>query len=212
MITHISFDLDGTLVDEKFDNIIWHEEIPKLFAEKNKIDIEDAKTKVYAEYYRGAFIEKVDCWTDISYWFQRLGLDGWDNLMVDMKKHILVYDDTLKVLEQLSRKKYKLIVMSNAEEKFLDMKLEAEGLKKHFSSVFSAQSTFGVRKKNKEVFTEVLERLGIGPENIIHVGNDRHLDLEVPSSVGIKSFLLDRIGKMKGDNVIHSLDELVGKV
>jgi len=212
MITHISFDLDGTLVNEKFDKIIWHEEIPKLFAEKNKIDIEDAKTKVYAEYYRGAFIDKVDCWTDISYWFDRLGLDGWNTLMANMKKHILVYDDTLKTLEQLSAKKYKLIIISNAEKKFLDMKLEAEGLKKHFSSVFSAQSTFGVRKKNKEVFMKVLGLLGIRPENMIHVGNDRYLDIEIPSSVGIKSFLLDRTGKMKGDNVIHSLDELEGKV
>ncbi|MCK5235195.1 MAG: HAD family hydrolase, partial [Candidatus Aenigmarchaeota archaeon] len=95
---------------------------------------------------------------------------------------------------------------------FLDMKLEAEGLKKHFSSVFSAQSTFGVRKKNKEVFMKVLEKLEIKPENMIHVGNNPYLDLEVPSSVGIKSFLLDRTEKRKGDNVIHSLDELVGKV
>ncbi|MCK5043097.1 MAG: HAD family hydrolase, partial [Candidatus Aenigmarchaeota archaeon] len=212
MITHISFDLDGTLVNEKFDKIIWHEEIPKLFAEKNNIDIETATNMVYAEYYRGAFIDKVDRWTDISYWFDRLGLDGWNTLMVNMKKHILVYDDTLKMFEQLSARKYKLIIISNAEEKFLDMKLEAEGLKKHFSSVFSAQSTFGVRKKNKEIFMKVLERLGIKPENMIHVGNDRYLDLEVPSSVGIKSFLLDRTGKTKGDNVIHSLDELVGKV
>ena len=212
MITHISFDLDGTLVNEKFDKIIWHEEIPKLFADKNNIDIETATNMVYAEYYRGAFIDKVDRWTDISYWFDRLGLDGWNTLMANMKKHILVYDDTLKTLELLSRKKYKLVVISNAEEKFLDMKLEAEGLKKHFSSVFSAQSTFGVRKKNKEIFMKVLERLGIKPENMIHVGNDRYLDLEVPSSVGIKSFLLDRTGKTKGDNVIHSLDELVGKV
>ena len=211
MITHVSFDLDGTLVDEKFDKIIWHEEIPKLFAEKNKIDIETATNMVFAEYYRGAFIDNVDCWTDISYWFRRLGLDGWSTLMANMKKHILVYDDTLRTLEQLSHKKFKLIIISNAEKKFLDMKLEAEGLKKHFSSVFSAQSTFGVRKKNKEVFMKVLEKLKIEPENMIHVGNNRYLDLEVPSSVGIKSFLLDRTGKRKGENVIHSLDELDGK-
>ena len=33
MIKYISFDLDGTLIDEKIDSLFWDYEIPKLYAE-----------------------------------------------------------------------------------------------------------------------------------------------------------------------------------
>jgi FMN phosphatase YigB (HAD superfamily) len=43
----ISFDLDGTLVDKNsFDKIFWEEEVPKLYAAKKGMSIEEAKKKV----------------------------------------------------------------------------------------------------------------------------------------------------------------------
>lgn len=32
----ISFDMDGTIFDTNFDDVLWFEEIPRLYAEENK--------------------------------------------------------------------------------------------------------------------------------------------------------------------------------
>ena len=46
----VSFDLDGTLTDSSFANSVWLEEIPKLYAIKNKISINLAKREVFNNY------------------------------------------------------------------------------------------------------------------------------------------------------------------
>ncbi|MBI2148222.1 HAD family hydrolase [Candidatus Woesearchaeota archaeon] len=211
MIKYISFDLDGTLADETFDSLIWNEEIPKLFAKKNKVSLEEAKTRVYAEYYKALYIEKIRNWTDIYYWFKRFNFKDWKVLLQDMKKHVFLYSDTIESLQYLS-KKYRLIIISNSEEKFLNIKLEAEGLKKYFDKIYSAPTNFNISKKNAGLFLEVLKKLKINKEEVIHIGDDHYLDYEVPSSVGIKSFHLVRSKNLKQKHTIHSLLELKNKL
>jgi putative hydrolase of the HAD superfamily len=207
MIKYISFDLDGTLADASFDRFIWHEEIPKLYAAKHGMTIENAKLHVYADYYLALYIERVENWYDIAFWFNRLGLHGWRQLVNDMKKHVFVYDDAADALEYLS-KKYELLVCSNNSKKFIEAKLDAEGLKKYFDFIFSAPDDFGLGKKNKLMFQKILDKLGAKPDEIVHIGDDHELDYEVPMSVGIKSYHLVRSRVMKDKHVIHSLSEL----
>ncbi len=206
-IKYISFDLDDTLASENYDKIIWNEEIPKLYAEKNNISLEEAKTKVYAEYYKALYIEKIRTWTDIEYWFNRLDLEDWQSLLEDMKDKVFVFDDTIETLEYLS-KKYKLIIVSNAEEKFLNIKIKAEELDKYFTKIYSASSDFGISKKNKTMFKKILEDLKISEKEIIHIGDNRQLDYNMPKELGIRTFLIDRENKEKGESIIHSLTEL----
>ena len=204
---YISFDMDSTLADEDFDFLVWNEEIPKLYAEKYKLSIEQAQTKVYAEYYRALYVEKVGNWTDIDMWFKRLGLDNFSKLLNDMKSMISVYPDVLEILEYLS-KKYKLIIITKSTKHFIDIKLEIEGLNNYFTQIFSAPDNFHSSKKNKEVFENVLASLQIKPSQLIHIGDDHHDDFEVPQSLGIKAFHLVRSGKVKHAGSISSLSEL----
>ncbi|MFH0978599.1 MAG: HAD family hydrolase [Candidatus Woesearchaeota archaeon] len=207
MIKYVSFDLDATLVNDKFDKLIWHEEVPKLYAKQHKIGVAEAKQFVYSQYYRALDIERVSQWTSITYWFKRLKLGNWQKLLSDMKKHIFVFDDTIPTLDYL-KKKYKLIITSNSEKKFFELKLEAEELSKYFDHVFSAPTSFNRTRKDKEMFRAILKKLKIKPSEIVHIGDDRQLDYVMPTELGIKSFLLDRTKKAKGKNVIHSLLEL----
>ena len=207
MIKYVSFDLDGTLADENFDNLVWNEEIPRLYAAKKRISLGEAKKTVYAEYYKSLYMKKVKRWTDVSYWFRIFGLRNWRKLLEDMKKHIFIYPDTVETLKYLSRK-YKLVLVSSADKRFLEMKLKADGIGKYFTHVFSAPNTFGIPKKNKLMFERILGRLKIRPEEMVHIGNDHYIDYEVPSSLGIRSYHLVREKKVKEKHAIHSLLEL----
>ena len=208
MIKYISFDLDGTLADNRFDLIIWDEEIPRLYAERNHISLEEAKTKVFAEYYKALYIEKVQQWKDVAYWFKRLDLDdSWEDIIKSASKNISLYTNAINVLEYLS-KRYKLLIISAADRKFLDLKIGSKDISKYFYKVFSLPTDMGFVKKSRSAFLKVLSDLNIDPEDIVHVGDDLYEDYHIPSSVGIMSFLLDRSGKSMEGNTITSLAKL----
>jgi FMN phosphatase YigB (HAD superfamily) len=44
------FDLDGTLLDQRFDNIFWNETVPRVIASQQDSSLEECKDKVYAYY------------------------------------------------------------------------------------------------------------------------------------------------------------------
>ena len=111
------------MVQDKFDNLIWWDEIPKLYAERNNLNIKDAKTIVYSEYYKALYIEKIPMWTDVLYWFNRLKLGDWEDLLKKMKKYIYIYKDAKEIIKYLNDK-YSLIIVSDANKNFLNIKLE----------------------------------------------------------------------------------------
>jgi len=211
MIKAVSFDLDGTLADDTFDRLIWHEEIPRLYAEKNRIGLERAKEKVFATYYIALDIERQKEWTDIGYWMGRFGLGEWKLLVKRLKNKIFVYDDVYPVLKELSRK-YPLIIVSNASSKFLNVKLEAQKLKGYFKHIFSSPSHFGIQRKNKEVYNAILKQLKLKPSEVVHVGDDHELDYNVPTELGMHAFHLLRGRKRTGKHEITSLSELPEKI
>ena len=192
MVTHISFDLDGTLAYEEIDVIIWNELIPELYAETHEVSHEEGMKQVFSEYYRALHIEKIPTWTDIEYWFDRLELTGWEDMLARVKQHIKLYNDTLETLEYLS-KKYTLVLVTSNDRKFLDMKLEGADLKRLFKHTFTAPET-KQSKKNKITFQAALETLNIDPDQIVHIGNELDSDVEEPNKVGIKAYRIDRTG------------------
>jgi putative hydrolase of the HAD superfamily len=207
LVTHIAFDLNDTLSPLRFDKMLWNEKIPVLFSRKYHLSLEEAKKRVYAEYYRALYIERVKNWTDIEMWFARLGLDDWKGLLDEMKQDVYLYDDVRSTIEALSRR-YKLVVFANTEIKFIELKLEATGIRRYFTHLVSTTSTLKISEKRSEAYSQLLLRLKLKPEQLVCVGDDAHGDYEVPSNLGIRSFLLDRSGTVEGTHVIHSLTDL----
>lgn len=202
MVKIISFDLDGTLATEDFDDVLWNTEIPMLYSRTHNVSLESAKKHVFSEYYKALYIEKVKDWTNLNYWSERLQLDV-SLIYEDMKKKVSVYEEVISVLEYL-KEKYDLIVVTNASEEFMNIKLEIEDLKKYFTHTFSAPKISETEKKDVFTYKKIIDLLGITAEEIIHVGDNAFFDKQVPESIGIKSYLLDRQGL--GD--IKSLEEL----
>ncbi len=206
MVRLVSFDMDGTLISPEFTDWVWGYGIPKLYAEKQGLSLEEAKAHVEQEYRKvgdGA-IE----WYDIKYWLRFFRLDpDWRTLMEQYADKIVVFPDSRPVLERL-KSQYPLVLISNAGREFIEVELNATGLEIYFDRIFSATSDFREVKKTPDVYRRICEILEISPHEMVHVGDHYEFDYLVPKSLGICSFYLNRSAEASGDSAIRDLNEL----
>jgi putative hydrolase of the HAD superfamily len=206
----ISFDLDGTLVEQEFSEWVWSVGIPQLFAEKSDIPFDEAKEIVKEEYRKVG--DRSLQWYDIKYWFNFFQLNGhWKSLLDRFSHKIKTYPEVTKVLQDLSSK-HRLIILSNAAREFLDIEVDVADLQRYFSRIFSATSDFGQIKKTAEFYERICQILGIRIREIVHVGDHWEFDYLVPKGMGIKAFHIDRSWTRSGDDVIRSLEEVEEKL
>jgi HAD superfamily hydrolase (TIGR01549 family) len=206
----ISFDMDGTLVDSEFTDWVWLHGIPKLYAEKTGLPFEKAKHLVVEEYLKVG--EGAIEWYDIKYWFQFFKLEqSWKVLMERYVDKISIYPNVNHLLERL-KDRFQLVLTSNAGREFIDVEMEATGLRRYFDRIFSATSDFGEVKKTTAFYERICEILGTRPQEIVHVGDHYEFDYLVPRSLGIHAFYLDRSGEQNGEFVLRDLRDLEEKL
>jgi HAD superfamily hydrolase (TIGR01493 family) len=201
-------DMEGTLIDHSFSDTIWEYEIPRLYAERHGCDFDAALTRVKAEYC--AVGEGRAEWYDVDYWFRRLDLEAdWRQLIRDRMGLIHVYPDAAEALLRL-REVYPLIVSSNTIREFLELQVEAVGCT--FTYVFSAPSDFGTVKKDADFYRVILDKVGLEPSQVAHVGDHMEFDYKAAKSLGMEAYYLDRSGVAKGSDTIQNLLEFADRL
>jgi HAD superfamily hydrolase (TIGR01549 family) len=207
----VSFDLDGTLTDSSFVDSVWLEGIPWLYAIKNKVTFEDAREAVKREYDKVGNEELQ--WYDLQYWIKKFDLNiSWKVLLGRFEKRIRIYPEVQKALEELEQRGFRLIIITNASTEFLKFQLASANIRGYFEDVFSATSDFGLVKKTVDLYRRVCSILKVSPQEMIHVGDNRNFDFDVPRRLGILAFHLDRTATHEGKYLIHNLEDLNKKL
>ncbi|MFA4946675.1 MAG: HAD family hydrolase [Candidatus Micrarchaeia archaeon] len=206
-----SFDLDGTLADTHFDQILWFKAIPEAYARKQGMPFPEA-----LDHCKRAYDLESDAslrWYDVNHWLALFGLES-------EKKHLLegsprlsrLFPDAIPALESLKSRGCRIIIFSGAMHEFIRLKLQEDFLEEYFEGVYSATEDFKSVKKEAPVFSALCERLGVSPEELWHVGNNHLFDYQAPRSLGVNAFYLDREKNEKGEHVVHDLKEFAAKV
>jgi FMN phosphatase YigB (HAD superfamily) len=203
---YLSFDLDGTLVELAFTELVWHHGIPALYARKNGLDQEQARAFVLEEYRKvgdGALE-----WYDLAYWFRFFDLSGTEgDLLKQYASAVRVYPEVHEVIGML-REHFTLIILSNAAQVFIEVEMREGALAGYFTHVFSATSDFRLVKKSPAFYRMICDRLRIDPRHLTHVGDHREFDYHIPRSLGITALHLDRKGEQRGHDVLTDLSPL----
>ena len=119
------------------------------------------------------------------------------------KNHVLtrfrLYDNVISVLSTL-RKNYKLALVSNCFVGLSDI-LKALNLTRFFECIILSYEV-GVRKPDRRIYLEALQRLKLRPEESVFV-SDAISDLEGAREVGLKTMLV-----RQGEYTTHGAKDL----
>ena len=199
----ISFDVDGTLVDLEYNDLIWFKEIPELIAKKKRISFEKSLKYVGEEYNKLG--EHNLNWYDINYWVTYFGLKVSPNNILDKyESQVKIFPEVISLLEEL-KENFILIIISSMPREFLIPKMKKLG--KYFKFSFSALSDFK-ELKNSEIYSKISKTLNVLPEQILHIGDHWEFDYLAAQKAGMKAIYLDRSNIKKGNCIINNLTEI----
>ena len=138
-------DLDGVILDTKYDNFFWQEHIPKVYAEKNNISLSDAVNFTHALFH---YKKKTKDWYDIIYWSNILNIDiaKEKERKTNMDK-ICLKDGSLDILDKLKNQGKKLFLITNAHRTTLNIKLKKFDVSKYFDEMICSHE-LGYIKEN----------------------------------------------------------------
>ena len=211
MIKVVSFDVDGTLVLPDFNDFMWFEVLPRLYAEKRGMNIKKAKDEVFKEYNQiGADDLR---WYSLDFWLGYFRLD-WDqnSLLNKYEDKVALYLDVVPSLRRLSLR-YGLVVASGMPDDFIEIKMRKDSIKRFFKRTFSSISEFGLVKKDESFYARMCRELGIEPDQLAHIGDHYQVDYLAALQAGALAFHLDRKHEReKHLGTIYDLNELVRRL
>lgn len=184
----VSFDLQGTISDAAFSDEFWLEILPRLYAEKYCVSLDESKQILKTHFKE---VGRYDIrYYSYDYWLKKFEIDlSWDELLTHFNKNALVFPEMQTLILKL-HKRCPLLLFSATTRQFIDHELGE--LKSAFRWVISALDDLKCAGKPKEAFVDIAKSLNVQPNKILHIGDDTLMDVENARLAGWNSFHLTR--------------------
>lgn len=157
-IDTVLLDMDGTLLDLNFDNYFWQEHVPLRYAEKHKMGISQAKETLFPKFR--AAEGKIE-WYCVDYWSRILGLDI-ARLKAEVDHLIAIHPHVLDFLDGLKQKNIKRVLVTNAHQKSLMLKLNRTELHAYLDQIICSHD-FGMPKEDVNFWNKLQQKVSFDP-------------------------------------------------
>lgn len=144
-IDTVLLDMDGTLLDLRFDNWFWQEYLPVLWAERERMSLADA-LKVLTPRFEAAR-GRLE-WYCIDFWSRELALDV-RAIKHSVREQVAWIEGAETLLRQLRARDKRLVLVTNAHPETLAIKDSQIDLVGHLDAVYSSHA-FGAPKEAAE--------------------------------------------------------------
>ena len=139
----ILFDMDGVILDNTYDNNFWQNQIPAVLAEQKGCGFEDAK-RLAVQIFN--YKKNTMDWYDLDYWSNMLDIDiEQQKRLPESYDKIKLYDGVFDILRKI-KKDRKIILITNAHRKTLNIKLKKYDLSPYFDDMVCAHELHYVKE------------------------------------------------------------------
>jgi 5'-nucleotidase len=178
-IDSVLLDMDGTLLDLRFDNWFWLREIPRRYAALHGISEVAAQESLRPKFQ---VVAGTLPWYCIEYWTRELGLDI-AALKRTVQERVGFLPGAQEFLQKLRQTGKRVVLVTNSHPTTLAIKNERVALTQYFDACYSSHP-FAVPKENARFWPLLSEREKFEPARTLFV-DDSLAVLESARKFGI---------------------------
>jgi len=152
-IDTVLLDMDGTLLDLHFDAVVWHEHLPRRYAEHRGLDFATARAHLQPrlDAVRGTL-----AWYCMEHWSREFGLDV-PSVEAEVAHLISVRPGVHAFLRACGRAGLRRVLATNAHPRSLDLKMRTSGLQTLLDEQHSSHQ-FGAAKEEQAFWQQGLDK------------------------------------------------------
>jgi putative hydrolase of the HAD superfamily len=144
-IDNVLLDMDGTLLDLRFDNWFWLSMVPQRYALANGLSVDEARSRLEPQFFKVAHTMP---WYCIDHWSRALNLDI-RALKLEAREHVRFLPGAERFLQQLRLSGKRIVLVTNSHPVTLEIKDAQVALTRYFDACYSTHS-FGVPKEDAQ--------------------------------------------------------------
>jgi 5'-nucleotidase len=163
-IDTVLLDMDGTLLDLRFDNYFWLEILPERYAQRHELSLEAARATLAP-----LFVAKRGTldWYCIDFWSRELSLDI-AMLKREACAEVRFLPGAERFLQVLHERGRDPVLVTNAHRGVLHIKTAQTGLARYFRRIVSSHD-FGAPKEHPQFWAQLQAQLGFDPARCLFV-------------------------------------------
>jgi HAD superfamily hydrolase (TIGR01509 family) len=150
-IDSVLLDMDGTLLDLRFDNWFWSSLVPERYAQVNGLSVAEARARLAPLFTKVAHTLP---WYCIDHWSRELDLDI-RALKRTAREHVKFLPGAEQFLEKLRRSGKRIVLVTNSHPATLAIKDAQVALTRYFDACYSTH-TFGVPKEDADFWPRLI--------------------------------------------------------
>jgi putative hydrolase of the HAD superfamily len=179
-VSTVCLEMDGTVLDLRFDNLFWLDALPRRWGEKHGVPPEEAIRQLRARFdARRGTLE----WYCVDHWSEELDFDI-AALKAELHAHIRYLPGAVAFLDAVRRRGKRLLLTTNAHPISLGVKQRVTGLASHFDELVSSHE-FGVPKEQPGFWARLGRSHGVAPEGTLFV-DDSAAVLQAARAAGVR--------------------------